>query len=115
MKKKTIKPILLAAATMIAFAGCGKTGTDVDPGATDVKKEPVVISEPAKEPVDDIVDDMSITAEDGKELIIMRVKDDYIELTNNCEEVYCQGEVAFPEMSDGSVIRIEDTEFDFIE
>ncbi len=106
MKKTTIKPILLAAATMIAFAGCGKTGTDVDPGATDVKKEPVVISEPAKDPDDDIVDDMSITAEDGKELIIMRVKDDYIELTNNCEPVYCQGEAAFPEMSDGSVIRM---------
>lgn len=107
MKKTFIKPILLAAATMIAFAGCGKAGTEVnDPGEPDAQKEPIVVSEPAKDPDDDIVDDMSITAEDGKELIIMRVKDDYIELTNNCEPVYCQGEAAFPEMSDGSVIRM---------
>lgn len=42
MKKTFIKAILLAAAMMIVFVGCGKAGTEVnDPGEPDAQKEPL--------------------------------------------------------------------------
>ncbi len=42
MKKAFIKPILLAAAMMIAFVGCGKAGTEVNNlGEPDDQKEPL--------------------------------------------------------------------------
>ena len=112
MKKTYITTILIAAAAMIAFTGCGKTNPDVSN-----YKEPEVSSEPTDDPEKDPkkdyekdpkvdADAMSITSEEGKELIVMRVKDDYLELTNECESVFCLETAEYPDMKDGSIIRM---------
>lgn len=54
-----------------------------------------------------IADDMTVTYEEDKEFIVLRVKDDYMEISGNCQDVYLSEGGKYPELSDGEAAWIK--------
>ena len=52
-------------------------------------------------------DAMSITDEKDKEFMVMRVKDDYLEISHECDWVYLESGGEYPELADGQVARVK--------
>ena len=54
-----------------------------------------------------IADDMTVTYEEDKEFIVLRVKDDYMEISGNCQDVYLSEGGEYPELLDGQAALIK--------
>lgn len=54
-----------------------------------------------------VADGMSMTDKDNKEFIIMRVNDDYLEISNEYKRVYLEEGGAYPELADGQIARVK--------
>lgn len=52
-------------------------------------------------------DAMSITDEKDKEFMVMRVKDDYLEISCECDWVYLESGGEYPELADGQVALVK--------
>ena len=98
MNRTAIKTIFFVTLASLLFTSC----TSDDLNKQDI---PVSTTTPTQTTAEIIYDDLDIHAEDDKELYIMRVKDHYIELSNECEEVYYIGSGSFPTMDDGEIVR----------
>lgn len=76
------------------LSGCQKESRDTEPEV----KEPVSAY---------IADYLEITSEKDQEFIVLRVKDDYLELTREYEWVYAGKGGKYPELADGQVARVK--------
>lgn len=65
------------------------------------------ITENEKNEEEYIADDMTVTYEEDKEFIVLRVKDDYMEISGNCQDVYLSEGGEYPELSDGQAALIK--------
>lgn len=94
MKKLYVAILLLCIGMLSA---CGRDDLKAMSDTSDIT------SEEAK----DIADGMSITDEEDKEFIVLRVKDDYIEISGDCDLVYLEDGGKYPELADGQVAWVK--------
>lgn len=69
--------------------------------------ESMVQEQEKEETCEYIADDMTVTYENDKEFIVLKVKDDYMEISGNCQDVYLSEGGAYPALSDGQAARIK--------
>ena len=91
MKKLFVAVVLIFVGVL---SGCQKESRDAEPEV----KEPVSAY---------IADYLKITSEKDQEFIVLRVKDDYLELTREYEWVYAGKGGKYPELADGQVARVK--------
>lgn len=91
MKKLFVVVVLIFVGVL---SGCQKESRDTEPEV----KEPVSAY---------IADYLEITSEKDQEFIVLRVKDDYLELTREYEWVYAGKGGKYPELADGQVARVK--------
>lgn len=91
MKKLFVVVVLIFVGVL---SGCKKESRDTEPEV----KEPVSAY---------IADYLEITSEKDQEFIVLRVKDDYLELTREYEWVYAGKGGKYPELADGQVARVK--------
>ena len=76
------------------LCGCQKDNRDIEQGKTEIGSAY-------------IADYLKITSEKDQEFIVLRVKDDYLELTREYEWVYAGKGGKYPELADGQVARVK--------
>ena len=91
MKKLFVAVVLIFVGVL---SGCPKESRDTAPEV----KEPVSAY---------IADYLEITSEKDQEFIVLRVKDDYLEVTRGYDNVYAGKGGEYPELSDGQVARVK--------
>ena len=91
MKKLFVAVVLIFVGVL---SGCQKESRDTAPEV----KEPVSAY---------IADYLEITSEKDQEFIVLRVKDDYLEVTRGYDNVYAGKGGEYPELSDGQVARVK--------
>lgn len=91
MKKLFVVVVLIFVGVL---SGCQKESRDTEPEV----KEPVSAY---------IADYLEITSEKDQEFVVLRVKDDYLELTREYEWVYAGKGGKYPELADGQVARVK--------
>lgn len=76
------------------LCGCKKDYRDIEQEKTEIESAY-------------IADYLEITSEKDQEFIVLRVKDDYLEVTREYEWVYAGKGGKYPELSDGQVARVK--------
>ena len=94
MKKTQLMCIAFLMWIMTACAG---------EGVVQKKDEPLV----PEETYEYIDDDMTVTYEKDKEFIVLKVKEDYMEISGNCQDVYLLESGKYPELSDGQAAWVK--------
>ena len=76
------------------LCGCKKDNRDIEQEKTEIGSAY-------------IADYLEITSEKDQEFIVLRVKDDYLEVTRGYDNVYAGKGGEYPELSDGQVARVK--------
>ncbi len=99
--KKTV--VVIGLIMLGVLSGCKKDSRDMTPGVTETEgTQPEVIRPNSSY----IADYLEITSRKNSEFVVLRVKDDYLEVTRDYEMVYKGKEGEYPELEDGQIARV---------